>query len=211
MWVGAPAPAPSRRIYANPSGVAQAWNEFIAASPGHEAHLEHLAVFTVGENNTISGFRMLAKGSGNSVGVMATELVLTAACAGAISIFVAHNHPDNSVEPSEGDIAWTRKAAAVCEIAGVRLVDHVIVPSRPTSSEPLFASLRDLGHFAKFDADITSQIPTPKADRFECLLLSDPDLAVAMNKAAKEAGVELWDFAGQTVLELLRSKFLSPS
>lgn len=208
-WLGSPVPA-ARRLYANAAGVAQAWNESIAASPSFEPHLEHLAIFTVGEGNTISGFRVLAKGSGNSVAAMAAELVLTAACTGALALFAAHNHPTNDLGPSEGDVEWTRRAAQVCEMAGVRLLDHIIVPSRPGPSAPLFASLRELGHFQKFDCDIASLVPVPQADRLEKVVLADPDVTIAMGRAAQHAGQPLPDFAQEIILELLRREFLAP-
>ena len=43
------------------------------------------------------------------------------------SVIVAHNHPSGNVAPSEVDDFTTMKINLLCEMHGVRLVDHVIV------------------------------------------------------------------------------------
>ena len=208
MWIGAPAPAPSRRIYANAAGVAQAWSEAIAASPGHEAHLEHLAVFTVGENNTISGFRMLAKGSGNRVYVPLSEVVMTAVCANAGGIIIAHNHPVGPAIASADDIEWSKRVLLACDFLGVRLVDSVIVSNQPSLGGKYYSSLREQGHFTKLDVDVMSPERVEQAGDIEKLLLTDPPLICAMFKAAADKGQSPMDFYQAAILSALRAMFL---
>lgn len=43
------------------------------------------------------------------------------------SIILAHNHPSISLNPSNPDIALTKKAKQVGEIIGVKVLDHIIV------------------------------------------------------------------------------------
>jgi DNA repair protein RadC len=40
---------------------------------------------------------------------------------------VVHNHPSGETDPSEDDLAVTRRLIEAGEILGIRLLDHVIV------------------------------------------------------------------------------------
>ncbi|SEH12537.1 DNA repair protein RadC [Sphingopyxis sp. YR583] len=46
---------------------------------------------------------------------------------GAHGILLAHNHPSGSAEPSDADIALTRRLAALTRAVGIELLDHLIV------------------------------------------------------------------------------------
>lgn len=46
---------------------------------------------------------------------------------GARGIILAHNHPSGSAEPSDRDIALTRRIALLTASVGVQLLDHLIV------------------------------------------------------------------------------------
>jgi len=48
----------------------------------------------------------------------------------AASVIVAHNHPSGEPEPSEDDIAITRRLSEVGELLGIPLLDHLIVAGR---------------------------------------------------------------------------------
>ena len=45
----------------------------------------------------------------------------------ASAIIVVHNHPSGDPEPSADDIRVTKRIREVCELTGIRLLDHVIV------------------------------------------------------------------------------------
>ncbi len=45
----------------------------------------------------------------------------------AASLFLAHNHPSGNVQPSEDDIAVTRRLVEVGEVMGIQVRDHLIV------------------------------------------------------------------------------------
>jgi DNA repair protein RadC len=42
-------------------------------------------------------------------------------------LVVLHNHPSGDAEPSEEDIALTRRLAAVGELVGIRILDHLVI------------------------------------------------------------------------------------
>lgn len=46
---------------------------------------------------------------------------------GARGIILAHNHPSGSAEPSDDDVALTRRIALLAGSVGVRILDHLIV------------------------------------------------------------------------------------
>ena len=59
--------------------------------------------------------------------VNAREVFQRAVLVSATAMAVAHNHPSNRLEPSEEDIAVTKRLQEAGEILGVKLLDHVIV------------------------------------------------------------------------------------
>lgn len=48
----------------------------------------------------------------------------------AAAIIVAHNHPSGSLEPSDEDMAITRRLAQSGEILGIPVLDHIIISPR---------------------------------------------------------------------------------
>lgn len=42
-------------------------------------------------------------------------------------VMIAHNHPSGDLRPSREDIALTRQIAMLCELAAIRLGDHLIL------------------------------------------------------------------------------------
>ena len=55
------------------------------------------------------------------------EVVARALGAGAAALVCAHNHPGGNPTPSEEDRNLTRKLFFACQLAGLELLDHVIV------------------------------------------------------------------------------------
>ena len=43
------------------------------------------------------------------------------------SILIAHNHPSGDARPSREDIALTRQIAMLCQLAAIRLTDHLVL------------------------------------------------------------------------------------
>lgn len=46
---------------------------------------------------------------------------------GADNIFIAHNHPSGDPSPSMADYDFTRWLVSLCEIMGLKLVDHIVI------------------------------------------------------------------------------------
>ena len=55
------------------------------------------------------------------------EVFMPAIRESAAGLVVVHNHPSGDPEPSPEDVEVTRRLAAVGELVGIRLLDHVII------------------------------------------------------------------------------------
>lgn len=73
------------------------------------------------------GDERIASGTPGQVESNLRRLLARAFDLGARGIILAHNHPSGSPEPSEADIALTRRIAALTGTVGVLLLDHLIV------------------------------------------------------------------------------------
>jgi DNA repair protein RadC len=63
----------------------------------------------------------------------------------ARSLFLTHNHPSGTLEPSEADIALTERFVYAGAIMDIRITDHVIFTDKG------YLSLMDEGIFDKFN------------------------------------------------------------
>ncbi len=67
------------------------------------------------------------------------ELLRAAMAVSAAAIIVVHNHPSGDPQPSRDDLHVTRRIKEVCSLAGIRLLDHVVI------GEEGFVSLAETG------------------------------------------------------------------
>ena len=75
----------------------------------------------------VLGCEKVGEGGINSANVPVRKIVETALKYEATSVIIAHNHPSGNVAPSDVDDFTTMNINLLCEMHGVRLVDHVIV------------------------------------------------------------------------------------
>ena len=73
------------------------------------------------------GFDILGEGNVAEVNVSIREVVETAINRKAVSVIIAHNHPDGVAIPSQGDIAVTRKIQSALSHINIKLLDHIII------------------------------------------------------------------------------------
>ncbi len=74
---------------------------------------------------------LVAMGTLNACLVQAREVYRFAIMKAVADIIVVHSHPSGDPEPSEDDIAITRRLYDAGKILGIELVDHVIVTDGP--------------------------------------------------------------------------------
>ncbi len=78
----------------------------------------------------------VAEGSVNATEISVRRILEQAITSHATAVVIAHNHPSGFALPSAEDQATTRMIAQVLEVAGIQLVDHLVV------AEDDFVSMR---------------------------------------------------------------------
>jgi len=92
-------------------------------------HLENerlLAVFLDNKNKRIAQ-EFITQGSSNRVCVSPRDVLVPAFRCGAVNLFLLHNHPGGDPFPSKEDIAFTQNIAEVAALAGLPLIDHIVI------------------------------------------------------------------------------------
>jgi DNA repair protein RadC len=88
---------------------------------------EHLVGLYLDASNHPLGIHTVAIGTVNSLNVHPREVYKPAIILGAVSLYVAHNHPSGNPTPSTNDIQLTPRLIAAGRIIGINLRDHLIV------------------------------------------------------------------------------------
>ncbi|HNP08747.1 MAG TPA: JAB domain-containing protein [Cyclobacteriaceae bacterium] len=91
--------------------------------------VEQFKVMLTNRANRVLGIFELSTG-GVSGTVADPKLIFAAAIkANACGIILAHNHPSGTTQPSQSDIALTKKIKEGGKLLEVQLLDHIIVTS----------------------------------------------------------------------------------
>ena len=88
---------------------------------------ENFVVLLLDTKNQVIGTKLLTKGTIAASLVDPREVFKAAIDAKAMSIIVAHNHPSGNPQPSNEDIAVTKRLCKSGDILGVPVLDHIIV------------------------------------------------------------------------------------
>jgi len=94
------------------------------------ARREHFVVLLLNARHELQCRETVSIGSLNASIVHPREVFLPAILHSAASVVLVHNHPSGDPEPSEEDLAITRRLVQVGELVGIGVLDHVIVASR---------------------------------------------------------------------------------
>jgi DNA repair protein RadC len=81
----------------------------------------------------------IAMGTLDGARTTGREVFKCAIVANAHSVVLGHNHPSGCLEPSETDIAMTRKLVMLGKMLSIPILDHVVVSFRG------FRSMREMG------------------------------------------------------------------
>lgn len=95
---------------------------------------EHMAAFYLDGNHQLIAYAMISTGTANMTVAVPREILQRALIVGAVSIVLAHNHPSDSLDPSQEDISITRKVFESARMMGINLLDHVIVTNHDVLS-----------------------------------------------------------------------------
>ena len=84
--------------------------------------------------------KVITTGLANASMLHARELFREAIQWGAVSVYVAHNHPSGDATPSKEDIAMTQSLIEASKILGIPLRDHIVIGTE-NSPGPAFVSI----------------------------------------------------------------------
>ncbi|MBB3169886.1 RadC family protein [Simiduia aestuariiviva] len=100
---------------------------------------EVFALLLLDNRHRVLTFSTLFEGTLDGASVYPREVVKTVLGANAAAVILVHNHPSGVAEPSQADIAITRRLKDALGLVDVRVLDHVIV------GDGYCASLAELG------------------------------------------------------------------
>ena len=92
-----------------------------------EQTAEGFYVLCLDAQRSVLNFKKLSSGTTYRTLIDVQLVVETALTHHAHSIIVVHNHPNGLIEPSESDIALTRKIQRAFSELNVKIIDHIIV------------------------------------------------------------------------------------
>jgi DNA repair protein RadC len=76
--------------------------------------------------NRVQGFEIISSGTLNSAVVDPRAVFRSAIVANCANIIIAHNHPSGNLDPSNEDIAITKKLVEVGKVIEINIFDHLI-------------------------------------------------------------------------------------
>ena len=88
---------------------------------------EHFAAIFLDTRNRIIAYRELFHGTIDTAHVHPRVIVKQALDDHAAALIVAHNHPSGVAEPSQADLAITRRIRDALSLMDIRLLDHFII------------------------------------------------------------------------------------
>jgi DNA repair protein RadC len=91
---------------------------------------EHFLVLLLNARHEVLGKETVSIGSLNASIVHPREVFKPALVQSAASILLVHNHPSGDPEPSEEDLAITKRLVQAGELLGIGVLDHVIIARR---------------------------------------------------------------------------------
>ncbi|NKI33824.1 DNA repair protein RadC [Wenzhouxiangella sp. XN79A] len=103
-----------------------ATRRFLRAELRHRPH-EAFCALLLDTRHRVIAFRVLFHGTIDAAHVHPRVVVETALSDRAAAVIVAHNHPSGVAEPSQADLAITRRLRDALALVDIRLLDHFIV------------------------------------------------------------------------------------
>jgi DNA repair protein RadC len=93
----------------------------------YEWHNEKFGMICLDNQNNVVGYHIIFEGSLSETPVYPREVATRALLNNASSVILFHNHPGNSLTPSQADIQATRNIKSALEVLQIKVVDHLIL------------------------------------------------------------------------------------
>ena len=90
---------------------------------------EVLALVILNKNKQIIYERILYQGGDNNISLSSREILRLLMIHNGYYFYLIHNHPNNTLFPSELDITFTRRIQEKAKLFNVKLLDHLIISS----------------------------------------------------------------------------------
>ena len=110
-----------------------------------DANKEHFLALSLNARNRVTGWTHVSTGTINASIVHPRELFAALLRLDAVATVLIHNHPSGETDPSNDDLALTRRLRQVGELIGITVVDHLIIGPVPETGLPEWTSLKQLG------------------------------------------------------------------
>lgn len=123
----------------HPKPIAGLLQDWLATLDETDRLKEHFFVVLLDTRMKLKLVDIVSIGTLNASLVHPREVFIRAISAAAYSVLIAHNHPSGDCEPSDADIAITRRLKEAGKLLGIELVDHLIITSNG------FHSFREAG------------------------------------------------------------------
>lgn len=91
---------------------------------------EHIVAFYLDTQQRLIERRVISVGTLDTSLLHPREVFEPALQLSAAGVVLAHNHPSGSLEPSDEDIAITKRVADAGDLLGITLVDHIIMSEK---------------------------------------------------------------------------------
>lgn len=88
---------------------------------------EHVWLLAMNNSCEVLGVFEVCHGSVSEASVHMREIFVRLCLCGATGFILAHNHPGNSLVPSEADIRMTEKVTETATLMDIKLFDHIII------------------------------------------------------------------------------------
>ena len=99
-----------------------------------ELGYERFVALALNTKNHLTAVLPVSSGSLNASIVHPRELFQRAILANSAALIVAHNHPSGDPQPSQADIAMTRKVVEAARVFDIPVHDHLVVGREGTAS-----------------------------------------------------------------------------
>jgi DNA repair protein RadC len=91
---------------------------------------EKFVILSLNKRNNLIKISIVSVGSLDTNVVHPREVFREAIQCSAAGVILAHNHPSGNIEPSQEDLALTKRIRKAGEVLGIDILDHIVVSSR---------------------------------------------------------------------------------
>jgi DNA repair protein RadC len=119
-----------RRLYrpeSGPRALTQAADVHAVARDLELARREHFVAFYLDARNRVLSRETVSVGTLSASIVHPREVFAPAIERRAASVILAHNHPSGDPEPSDDDLALTRRLVQAGVLLGIEILDHLVI------------------------------------------------------------------------------------